>query len=185
MKRLIALSAFSLLSSCSGCERTPSELRPGFDSLVLPSNFCSGENEPISLLVRNIGDDPVNLKSAVFEAVAGSDADLENFDDPAIEGDKLLADEVGFVRFTYRTPGGTGQKALLVIESDAAENPTLEVPVEATEFIPENRDELCNPGGEGEGEVGEGEGEVGRRRRRRSRRRRRRRSRRWRRRRRR
>ena len=138
----------------AGCsERVPSELRPGFDSLVLESNFCGTELPAIELLVRNIGDDPVEIAGVSFEAVDGHDADLEHFSTPEVDKTKLLAEEEAFVRFTYTTPGGAGQQVNLVITSDAAVNPTLSIPTETVEFLPADPadvDRVCN-GGDGEG----------------------------------
>jgi hypothetical protein len=162
-RQTLAFSAVVLVVGVSGCgERVPSELRPGFDALVLESNFCGVALPAIELLVRNVGDDPVTIEGAAFAAVAGHEADVEHFTAPELDETKLLAEEEAFVRFTYATPGGVGQKVDLVITSDAAVNPTLTIPTETVEFLPANPDDVdrvCD-GGEGEGE-GEGEGDGG------------------------
>lgn len=150
-----ALVFGGLVVVVGGCaERVPSELRPGFDALVLESNFCGTELPAIELLVRNIGDDPVQLESATFQPVADHEADVDHFSAPELDETKLLAEEEAFVRFTYSTPGGIGQKVNLVITSNADVNPTLSIPTETVEFLPADPadvDRVCN-GGEGEGE---------------------------------
>jgi hypothetical protein len=158
MRRVPACLPLLALAGGACVERAPGELRPGFDTLVLQSNFCGTPLPPIELLVRNVGDDPVTIASASFRAVAGREADATNFSAPTLDRDRLLAEEEAFVRFTYATPGGVEQQVELVVTSDAAVNPELVVPATTVEFLPPDPadvDRICNSG-EGEGE-GEGE----------------------------
>ncbi len=143
---LVSAFALAALSTTTACnERVPSELRPGFDEMIgLPFNICTEEgNGPATLLIRNIGDDDVTIESVAFEADPDQPDALSSFDEPVVDTETLLADTEAFVRFTYRVPGGLAQRAVLVIKSDAAENPSLEVPVETQELVVENKDEIC------------------------------------------
>ena len=141
---LLAASALALLSTACN-ERFPSELRPGFDEMIgLPFNICTEEgNAPATLLLRNIGDDDVTIESVAFEADPEQPDAVSSFDEPVVDTDTLIADTEAFVRFGYRVPGGLAQRAILVISSDAAVNPTLEVPVETQELVVDNKDEIC------------------------------------------
>ncbi len=138
---LAAMAAFS-----TGCaERVPSELRPGFDSLIgLPFDICTEEGQGAgSLLVRNIGDDTVKIDSVVFEAAVGQEGELSSFDAPEIDVESLLADDEALIQFFYRVPGGVEQNAVLVINSDAEKNPVLRVDVATQELIVTPRPASC------------------------------------------
>jgi hypothetical protein len=154
MKKFAALSILAVPALLMACgERVPSELRPGFDEMTnLPFNLCTEEGQgPASLLLRNIGDDEVTISGVAFVAVTGKEAELLSFDEPTLDVDSLLADETAFVQFDYRVPGGLAQHATLVITSDAAVNPKLEVPVTTLELVPETPPTCAE--GEGEGET--------------------------------
>jgi hypothetical protein len=140
MKKFTALSILAVPALLMACgERVPSELRPGFDEMTnLPFDLCTEEGQgPASLLLRNIGDDEVTISGVKFEAVADKESELSSFDAPTLDVGSLLADETAFVQFTYRVPGGLAQHAKLVVTSDAAVNPTLEVLVTTQELVPE------------------------------------------------
>jgi hypothetical protein len=139
-------------SGAVGCaERVPSELRPGFDSLVLDANYCGVTLPPVELLLRNVGDDPVTISDVAFATVAGHEGDVDHFDAPALDQERLLADEAAFVRFTYATPGGTTRQVELVVTSDASVNPTLVIPTATIEFLPADEAERARVCGEGDG----------------------------------
>ncbi len=139
MSRVLLVSLFAVV--CAGCDRVPSELRPGFTSIIgLPFNFCTDLGSgPATLLIRNVGDNDVTIDRAEFRG-----ASVSAFDAPELDKTVLLSEEEGFVQFTYRVPGGVKQEASLVIVSDAEVNPELVVPVE-TQEIPAgvNKEEVC------------------------------------------
>lgn len=129
-----------------GCvERTPSELRPGFDELLgLEFNICTEEGEaPVNLLLRNIGDDEVTIASVAFVANPDQPDALSSFDAPTVDNTSLLAEAEAFVQFTYRVPGGLAQRATLVISSNAEVNPELSIPVTTQELVVDNKEEIC------------------------------------------
>ncbi len=143
---LLSVTTCAALSTTAACnERVPSELRPGFDEMIgLPFNICTEASvNPATLLIRNVGDDDVNIDSVAFKADPEQEAALSSFDEPVVDSDTLLADTEAFVRFSYRVPGGLAQRAILVISSNAAVNPELEVPVVTQELVVENKDEIC------------------------------------------
>lgn len=145
-KSVMLMTAVLGLAGACGEERVSSELRPGFDSLIgLPFDICTEEGQGAgSLLVRNIGDDTVKIDSVVFAAAAGQEAELSSFDAPEIDKTELLADDEALIRFFYRVPGGVEQNAVLVITSNAAENPELRVDVATQELILEEKPASCN-----------------------------------------
>ena len=145
-KSVVLLAAVAAFSVACGEERAPSELRPGFDSLIgLPFNICTEEGQGAgSLLVRNIGDDTVKIDSVVFVAAEGQEAELSSFDEPELDKDTLLADDEALIQFFYRVPGGVEQNAVLMISSNAAENPELRVSVATKELIVEEKPASCN-----------------------------------------
>jgi hypothetical protein len=142
-----------------GCEETvPSQLRPLFDTVLLPGLpdpqcgepvldccFEEGTCEDVSFTVRNLGSAPVRVSGVSFEAVDGLEGDLDAFSDLVIDTPQIVQDDVAVIQFRYLTPGGLGRAAVIVVESDAEENPRLEVPVEATDFVPEPVDDAGVP----------------------------------------
>ncbi len=133
-----AALAVGALVGC-GDPPTPSELRPGFTSIIgLPFDLCTGKGTVQgTLLLRNIGDTLVTIDSVAFEAAAGQESELSSFDAPVLDRKELLADDEAFVVFDYRVPGGVEQNATLVITSDADVKPRLEVPVATQELVPD------------------------------------------------
>jgi hypothetical protein len=139
-------AACASLGGTVGCvERTPSELRPGFDALIdLAFNICTEEGTgPVQLLLRNIGDDEVTIASVAFVADPDQPDAVTSFDEPTVDNTSLLAEAEAFVQFTYRVPGGLAQKATLVISSDAEVNPELSIPVVTQELVVDNKEEIC------------------------------------------
>ena len=145
-KPFVLLATVAAFSIACGEERVPSELRPGFDSLIgLPFDICTEEGQGAgSLLVRNIGDDTVKIDGVVFVAAEGQEAELSSFDAPEIDTNTLLADDEALIQFFYRVPGGVEQNAVLVISSNAAANPELRVDVATQELIVEEKPPSCN-----------------------------------------
>lgn len=131
------LSSLSLLLAVVGCvDRAPGELVPAISPLEgLPVNLCSEAAEtPLPLQITNIGDDEVTIDAAAFVEDPAQPEGLASFDAPTIDTTTLLADEVAFVQFTYRSPGGVAQQAILRITSNAEVNPTLDVPATTDDF---------------------------------------------------
>lgn len=131
-----------LLLAVVGCvERVPGELVPAISPLIgLPVNLCSeAADAPVPLQITNIGDDEVTIDTVAFVEEPGQPEGLASFDEPTIDTTTLLADEVAFVQFTYRSPGGVAQQAILRITSNAEVNPTLDIPATTDDFTPEQK----------------------------------------------
>jgi hypothetical protein len=125
-----------------GCaQRVPSELVPAITPLIeLPVNLCTeAAPRPLPVQITNIGDADVTIASVTFVAQPDQSDDLASFDTPTLDDDRVLADEVAFIQFTYRSPGGVAQQAILRVLSDADVNPTLDIPVTSDDFTPEQR----------------------------------------------
>lgn len=136
------LSSLPLLLVVVGCvERAPGELVPAISPLVgLPVNLCSeAADSPLPLQITNIGDDEVTIDAVAFVEDPAQPAGLSSFDAPTIDTTTLLADEVAFVQFTYRSPGGAAQQAILRITSNAEVNPTLDIPATTDDFTAEQK----------------------------------------------
>lgn len=140
-------SSLSLLSVVVGgvlvgcVERVPSELVPAITPLVgLPVNLCTeAATSPLPVQITNVGDAEVTVDGVAFVAHPDAPDGLAAFDEPVIDKTRLLADEVAFVQFTYRSPGGEAQQAILRITSDAEVNPTLDIPATTDDFTPEQK----------------------------------------------
>lgn len=140
MNRL--LSSLPLLFAIVGCvERVPSELVPVITPLVgLPVNLCTeAAPGPLPVQITNVGDDEVTVDGVAFVAHPDAPNGLAAFDEPTIDTTTLLADEVAFVQFTYRSPGGVAQQAILRITSNAEVNPTLDITATTDDFTPEQK----------------------------------------------
>lgn len=136
------LSSLPLLLVVVGCvERAPGELVPAISPLVgLPVNLCSeAADSPLPLQITNIGDDEVTIDAVAFVEDPAQPDGLASFDEPTIDTTTLLADEVAFVQFTYRSPGGVAQQAILRITSNAEVNPTLDIPATTDDFTAEQK----------------------------------------------
>lgn len=134
------------VAALTGCvERVPSELRPAISPMEnLPVDICTeAALNPLPASVRNIGDDELTIASVAFAADPDQPDGLASFDAPSLDKTSLLAEEEAFIQFTYRSPGGVSQQAILVVTSDAAVNPTLEIPV-STSPITEDQRALIN-----------------------------------------
>lgn len=126
----------------SGCaQRVPSELVPAITPLVgLPVSLCT-ESAPNALPVQitNVGDDDVSIAEVSFVAHPDQPSGLASFDSPTLDRDRVLADEVAFIQFMYRSPGGVAQQAILRVLSDADVNPVLDIQATTDDFTPEQR----------------------------------------------
>ncbi len=144
MKRLVSLVSLALLfAACT--PSTPTELVPTFDSLIglpglMPSDGCTTDDccleagwclDVETLSLRNVGDGTITISSVAF--TSDSDPAFKDLESSAMT---LGPDEQANLRFRYTSPNGAAQQATLVIESDAAVNPTLEVPVETAAYTP-------------------------------------------------
>ncbi len=151
-RALTLLSVFVAVGACQ-CDRLPGELRPlvselpfapSFDACTanvdctqgscdFSTGFCTAATSQTNrqFSVRNVGDDTVTIKSA---SCVGADASVFT----AIDFDKpsLLADEQAQFSITYIAADGAAKASTLVIESDAAVNPKLKVPVSVVLFDP-------------------------------------------------
>ena len=141
----IGITGAALFSACAD-----TELRPAFTSIEgLPATLEEPETPlGFSFAVRNVGEGRVSIQSVTF-----ADDPDENFFDVQTDLDELLSTEQMVVAFSYKTPGGNAQTATLVIESDATQNPTLEVPVETREWIAFQPPD-AGPGGDDAGNAG-------------------------------
>lgn len=165
MKRLFVFGSLPLLlAGCTPSE--PTELVPTFTSLtglpgLPPSDGCADEDCCLSagwcldvetLAVRNVGDGTVTIASVSF----ASDSDPA-FKDLEISDTELGPDEQASLRFRYTSPNGAAVSATIVVESDAAVNPTLEVGVETLPYAAPD----AGPGDEEDDEEGdEGDDET-------------------------
>jgi hypothetical protein len=134
--------SFPLLLVGVGCvERVPGELVPAISPLTgLPVDLCSeAAAAPVPLQLTNVGDDEVTIDSVAFVEAPAQPAGLASFDEPNIDTTTLLADEVAFVQFTYRSPGGVAQQAILRVTSNAEANPVLDIPAFTDDFTPEQK----------------------------------------------
>ena len=180
MKRLLPplLPLSLLLSACP--ERTPSELRPLFDSLenlpgLPPETDCGADpnccleegwcRDVETLTIRNVGDRDVHVAAVRIAELDGHAGEESAFSKATIdlgEGDALGPDEQLIVRFRYTTPDGAGRSAKIVIESDAEVNPTLEIEVHALDYAPlPPSDGGTNDAGSGDAGSGDAGGDAG------------------------
>lgn len=144
MKRLLPFGSLVLLAL--GCSPSaPTELVPTFTSLtglpgLPPTDGCTGADCCIdagwcldveTLMVRNVGSGTVTISEVSFQ----SDSDPA-FKDLEISTTTLAPDEQASLRFRYSTPTGAAITGTIVIASDAAVNPTLEIGVETLAYTP-------------------------------------------------
>ena len=125
-----------------GCvERVPGELVPAISPLIgLPVDLCSeAAAAPVPLQLTNVGDDEVTIDGVAFVEAPAQPAGLASFGEPRIDTTTLLADGVAFVQFTYRSPGGVAQQAILRVTSNAEANPVLDIPAVTDDFTPEQK----------------------------------------------
>jgi len=141
----VMFRSFSLaaLIAASGCNLSglldppaPGELSPLFTSIEgLPGYLDDADTpDPFEMPVRNIGEATVTVTGIHFEDLDGNAGESANFFDVENDTDTVEQNDQFILRFKWRTPGGVGQSALLVIESDAEVNPRLEVEVHSTDY---------------------------------------------------